>query len=129
LLTHASIVLDLVMRLVERPREPRIVSTINVVTFISHVKVSDDLRPSRIFGHDLRSSVQWPFRLEEIDCRFDIRRYDDGLLTGFGHDINLNGKQHGDFKTLQFFGECHSFRCPPAMAIKDNLRLLFFRGC
>jgi len=70
------------MRLVKGAREPRIVPTIDVLTFISHVTISDDLGPFRIFGHDLRSSVQWPFRLEEIDCRLDIRRYDDRLLTG-----------------------------------------------
>jgi len=49
LLPHAGIVLDLVMRLVKCSREPRVVPTIDVPAIISHVKISDDLCPSRIF--------------------------------------------------------------------------------
>src|ERR1700749_1938130 len=40
---HAGVVLDLMMGLVERAGEPRIVSTINAVTFVSHMKIADDL--------------------------------------------------------------------------------------
>jgi hypothetical protein len=73
LVPHAGVVLDLMMGLVERSSEPRVVSTIDAVAFISHVKIADNLCPSRVFGDDLCSSVEWPFRLEKIDCGFNLK--------------------------------------------------------
>src|SRR6476469_9704001 len=82
---HPGIVLNLVMRLVERAREPGVISTIDVLIVIGHVQVPDDLCPCRIFSDDLWSPAQWPFRLEEIDCRFNVTRYPNWLLPRFTH--------------------------------------------
>jgi hypothetical protein len=53
LLPHPGIVLDLMMRLVKRTREPGVVSTIDVLIVIGHVNIPDDLCSSRVFGDDL----------------------------------------------------------------------------
>src|ERR1700756_1174424 len=124
---HAGVVLDLMMGLVERAGEPRIVSTIDAVTFVSHMKIADDLGPSRIFGDDLFSSVERPLRLEEIDCLFNIGRYEDRILTRFGYDIDLNGEHYGNPKLLQAPGKGRSLRCSPAMPKQDDLCLAPFR--
>ena len=88
------------MRLVERAREPRVVSTIDVLIFETHMKIPEDLSTCWIFGDYLRSPVQKPLRLDEIDCRFNIRWNEDRRLTKFWHDIDLNGEQHGNSRPL-----------------------------
>ena len=126
LVPHAGVVLDLMMGLVERAGEPRVVSTIDALTFISHMKIADDLCPSRIFGDHLCSSVEWPFDWKKLIAASTLRRHEDRILTRFWHDIDLNREQHGNPKLLQILCKCRSLRCSPAMPKHDDLRLAPF---
>jgi hypothetical protein len=126
LVPQVGVVLDLMMGLIERTYKPGIVVAIDGRTTIGHLEIADDRCSSRVRGDNLRAPLQRTLRLVEVNRADHVSRDHGWLLPGFGNDVQLDCKLHGNAASTQFAGKFSSLGRSPAVAIDDDSRTAFF---
>ena len=90
LVPHLGVVLDLVVRFIKNPGKPTIVVAIDLMVFVFHVKVAQDLGSTCIGCNDERLSARETFPLIKIHCFRHIGRNRAIVLSELLHAVNLD---------------------------------------
>src|ERR1700722_19981248 len=96
--------------------------------FVVESKIPNDTRTGRVSSPNLGLAVEKSVRLIKIGGLDYVRRDELVILVNLRDAVHLNGEKYRDPVFFQPTSQVDGLRAAPAMAIDDNVGILFLVG-